>query len=168
MIKTSFSEKHYQALDGLYDYMSEILALYRDIIPMLKSELTAIAADDTVALDTSMKAQQAIILQTKYFSEKMAEFSKDIEVPNTNLRVLAEGLPGDEGNRFKNLHDEYETVLQEVLFYRNKCKELLSSKLYGIERRLDAMGGPTETTTYNNMAGEVQTSLFPKSFHTNA
>ena len=168
MSKTNFSEKHYLALDGLYAYMTEILGLYEEIIPMLKSELAAISADDTAALNESMRAQQAVILQTKHFSEKIAEFSADIEVPNTNLRVLASGLPESEGDRFRVLYDDYQTVLQEVLFYRNKCKELLSSKLYGIERRLDAMGGPVENTTYNSMAGEVQSSLFPKSFHVDA
>ncbi len=167
MSKVTFSEKHYKALDGLYAYMTEILGLYEGIIPMLKDELAAISADDTVSLDASMNAQQAVILKTKHFSEKIAEFSRDIEVPNTNLRTLAAGLPNGEGERFRALHDKYETVLQEVLFYRNKCKELLSSKIYGIERRLDAMGA-VDNTTYNSQAGEVQTSRFPQSFHLDA
>ena len=81
--------------------------------------------------------------------------------------ILAAGLPNGEGERFRALHDKYETVLQEVLFYRNKCKELLSSKIYGIERRLDAMGA-VDNTTYNSQAGEVQTSRFPQSFHLDA
>lgn len=164
----AYSEKHYKALNGLYDYMSEILGLYQDIIPMLKSELDAIVSDDTAALDASMNAQQAIILRTKYFDEKMAEFTKDIEVPNGNLRELAAHLPEEDGARFTELHTNYQNTLGEVLFYRNKCKELLTTKLHSIERRLDVAGTPTESTTYNQMAGEVQTSLFPKSFQTKA
>lgn len=164
----TYSQKHYTALNGLYDYMSEILGLYKSVIPMLKKELDAILKDDTIALDASMNAQQAVILKTRNFDEKMAEFSKNIEVPSGSLRELASHLPADEGERFTQLYLNYQTTLEEVLFYRNKCKEMLTTKLHSIETKLNAVGSPTENTTYNNLAGEVQTSLFPKSFQTKA
>ena len=77
----AYSKQHYKALDDLYDYMSGILELYRDAIPMLKNELDAIVGEDTEKLNLAMNAQQAIILKTRDFDEHMASFSKLIEVP---------------------------------------------------------------------------------------
>ncbi len=162
----AYSKQHYKALDDLYDYMSGILDLYRDAIPMLKSELDAIVDEDTEKLNQSMNAQQAIILKTRDFDERMAEFSKLIEVPNGSLQDLSANLPGDEGKRFSKLHDEFKVTIEEVLFYRNKCREMLTTRMHNLERILDGTGNPQESTTYNSTASEVQTSLFPKSFQT--
>ncbi len=162
----AYSKQHYKALDDLYDYMSGILDLYRDAIPMLKSELDAIVEEDTEKLNQAMNAQQAIILKTRDFDERMAGFSKLIEVPNESIQDLSANLPGNEGKRFAKLHDDFKVTIEEVLFYRNKCREMLTARMHSLERILDEAGNPQESTTYNSTASEVQTSLFPKSFQT--
>ena len=162
----AYSKQHYKALDDLYDYMSGILELYRDAIPMLKNELDAIVGEDTEKLNLAMNAQQAIILKTRDFDEHMASFSKLIEVPNGSLQELAANLPGDEGRRFAKLHDDLKVTVEEMLFYRNKCREMLTARMHRLERILEQAGNPQESTTYDSTASEVQTSLFPKSFQT--
>ena len=159
----AYSKQHYKALDDLYDYMNGILSIYRDAIPVLKDELDAIVNEDTEKLNLAMNAQQAVILKTRDFDERMAGFGKLIEVPNSSLRELAENLPGDEGKRFAKLHEDLKVTIEEVLFYRNKCREMLTTGMHKIERILDGSGNPQENTTYDSTASEVQTSLFPKS-----
>lgn len=159
----AYSKQHYKALDDLYDYMTGILEIYRDAIPMLKDELDAIINEDTEKLNLAMNSQQAVILKTRDFDERMAEFGKLIEVPNSSLRELAENLPAGEGKRFAKLHEDLKVTIEEVLFYRNKCREMLTAGMHKIERILEGSGNPQENTTYDSTASEVQTSLFPKS-----
>jgi len=160
----AYSQKHTEAVNGFYNYMCEVLALYKDMIPLLKAEFEAVDKDDTAALDASMNKQQAILLKTRLFDEKMAAYTKDIEVPASNLTDLVSNLPAEDSQRFAELQKEFRITIEEVLFYRNKCKDLLTAKLHHINTVLDKTGGPKENMTYNSQATEVQTSLFPKSF----
>lgn len=161
-----FTQKHQNALNGFYDYMTEILGLYKDLVPMLKEEFDCIVADDTENLDRVMNSQQAILLKTRLFDENVAKFNEDIEVPSSSLAELISNLDGEEARRFSALQDDFRSTVEEVLFYRNKCKELLTTKLHRIGSVLEASGAPVESTTYDNSAAEVQTSMFPKSFQT--
>ncbi len=152
------------ALDQFHKYLTGILNLYRSAIPVLKEELEAIMQDEIEVLNQSLKSQQALLLQTKSFDQQTASYLSRLNIKATNLTDMIRQLPKDQQLRFFDLLGEFELTMTEVNFYKDKCRELLQSKMYTIDKALSKLDLPKDNTTYNQNASEVQGTLFPKSF----
>jgi hypothetical protein len=59
---------------------------------------------------------------------------------------------------------ELDRIVEQVDLYRDKCRELLQSKVYGIDKRLAALPNKRESTTYDGNAEGVTGSLRSKTF----
>lgn len=152
------------ALDQFYDYLSGILKLYQSAVPVLKEELEAIVQDEIDVLNQSLKSQQALLLQTKNFDQQTASHLTKLNIKAKNLTEMAQQLPKEAQFRFFDLLGEFELTMTEVNYYKEKCRVLLQSKLYTIDKVLSKQDLPKDNTTYNQKAAEVHGSLFPKSF----
>lgn len=152
------------ALDQFHEYLTGILRIYQSAVPVLKEELEAIMRDDTDVLDRSLKSQQALLLKTRNFDQQTANYLSKLNIKAKNLTEMAKQLPGDEQFRFFDLLGEFELTMTEVNYYKEKCRVLLQSKLYSIDKLLSKQDLPKDNTTYNQKAAEVHGSLFPKSF----
>jgi len=153
-----------QVLKQFLEYLNGVLNLYKSMVPILKSELDAIMKDDIDSLNKSLSSQQALILKTKSFDEQIAHFLSLLGIQAKNLTEMAQQLPEEDGSKFFNILREYELVMTEVVYYKDKCTMLLNSKLYTIEKALSKLTAQKEHTTYNQNAAEVQSTLFSKSF----
>jgi len=152
------------ALDQFHDYLSGILKLYQDAVPVLKQELEAIMQDEIDVLNQSLKSQQALLLKTKDFDGQTAGFLSRLNIKAKKLTEMAQQLPEEQQLRFFDLLGEFELTMTEVKYYKEKCRVLLQSKLYNIDKTLAKQDLPKDNTTYDQNAAEVHGSLFPKSF----
>ncbi len=153
-------------LDQFHEYLFGILKLYQNAVPILKEELEAITQDEIDHLNVSLKSQQALLLQTKNFDQKVAGYLSKLNIKAKNLTEMAQQLSKEEGLRFFNLLGEFELTMSEVNYYRDKCRVILESKLYAIDKVLATQAKQKDNTTYNQNAAEIQGTLFPKSFET--
>jgi hypothetical protein len=152
------------ALDQFYEYLSGILKLYRNSVPVLKEELEAIAQDQIEVLDQSLKSQQALLLQTKSFDQQTASYLSRLNIKAENLSEMAQQLPEAERFRFFDLLGEFDLTMTEVNYYKEKCRVLLQSKLYTIDKALSGQDLKKDNTTYNQNAAEIHGTLIPKAF----
>jgi hypothetical protein len=158
-------DKEFQvSLDQFHEYLTGILRIYQSAVPVLKEELDAVMRDDTDVLDQSLKSQQALLLKTKNFDQQTANYLSKLNIKAKNLTEMVKQLPKDEQLRFFDLLGEFELTMTEVNYYKDKCRVLLQSKLYTIDKLLSKQDLPKDNTTYNQNAAEVHGTLFPKSF----
>lgn len=153
-------------LDQFHEYLIGILKLYQNAVPILKEELEAIMQDEIEVLNSGLKSQQALLLQTKNFDLQIAAYLAKLNIKATSLTEMAQLLPKDDGLRFFSLLGEFELTMTEVNYYKEKCRLLLQSKLYAIDKVLSKQESQKDITTYDKKAAEVHGSLFPKSFET--
>jgi hypothetical protein len=151
-------------IDEFYDYLQGVKEIYTDIIPVLRDEIDRIARDDIAALDETLRRQQALILRTRNFDDKVAGYLKRLGIRASTLTETIQEFPEDDRFRFYDFLGEFDRVVEQVDFYRNKCRELLQSKLYDIDRRLAGVPNKWESVTYDEKAGEVTKSLRSKTF----
>ncbi len=151
-------------LNEFHDYLSGILKLYKNAVPVLREELDAITKDAIETLDQSLKSQQALLLQTRNFEQHTADYLARLDIKANTLTEMATQLPQNQQLRFFDLLGEFELTMTEVSYYKEKCRILLQSKLYAIDKILSKQDLPKDNTTYNKNATEVQGTLIPKSF----
>lgn len=151
-------------LNQFYDYLSGILKLYQNSVPVLKEELEAIMQDEIEVLNQSLKSQQALLLQTKNFEQQTAAYLAKLNIKAGNLTEMVRQLPEKEQFRFFDLLGEFELTMTEVNYYKEKCRVLLQSKLYTIDKILSKQDQQKDNTTYNQNAAEVHGTLLPKAF----
>jgi hypothetical protein len=151
-------------LNQFHEYLTGILKLYQNAVPVLKEELEAIMQDEIDTLNQSLKSQQALLLQTKSFDQQTAGYLTRLNIKARNLTEMAQQLPKDHQYRFFELLGEFELTMTEVNYYKEKCRVLLQSKLYTIDKILSKQDLPKDNTTYNQNAAEVHGTLVPKAF----
>ena len=151
-------------MDEFYDYLQGVKRIYADIIPVLREEIDRIARDDIAALDETLKRQQALVLRTRNFDDRVAGYLKRLGITASTLTETIQEFPEDERFRFYDFLGEFDRVVEQVDFYRSKCRELLQSKLYGIDKRLANAPSRGESVTYDEKAGEITKSLRSKTF----
>lgn len=144
------------------DYLSMTLKVYQELIPVLKSELEAIKNDDIFKLNECLKSQQALLLKTKNFNEKISGFQSALGISACNLSETIIKLPEINRLSFFEILSQFGQTSAEVKFYQEKCHVLLQSKLYLIDKALSKVRIQKDNTTYNKDAAEVQGSLFAK------
>jgi hypothetical protein len=151
-------------IDEFYDYLQGVKGIYTDIIPVLREEIDQIAKDDVAALDETLKRQQALVLRTRNFDDKIAGYLKKLGIAASTLTETVQAFPEDDRFRFYDFLGEFDRVVEQVDFYRGKCRELLQSKLYSIDKQLAGAPNKGESLTYDEKAGEVMKSLYSKTF----
>lgn len=151
-------------LDQFHEYLAGILKLYQRAIPILKDELNAIVEDELDVLNESLKSQQALLLQTRNFDRNVSGYLSKLGLLAGNLTEMANQLEKDQGLRFFHLLGEFEQTMSEVNYYKEKCRMLLQSKLYAIDKMLSTQEIQKDNTTYDKNAAGIQGTLFPKAF----
>ena len=149
-------------LDQFQDYLSSVLKVYQDLVPVLKIELEAVSKDDINKLDDCLKSQQALLLQTKNFDSKVKEFQVKLNIAAANLSALILQLPEDRQMVFFEILHQFGQASEEVRFYQEKCRTLLQSKLYFIDKVLSESNAQ-KGSTYTKEAAEIQGSLLTRS-----
>jgi len=144
-------------------YLSMVLKIYQELVPVLKRELAAVKEDDINTLNECLKSQQVLLLQTKNFDEKISEYQLKLGIKARRLSEMIVQLPEDNRLPFFELLSQFEQTSAEVRFYQDKCRSLLQSKLYLIDKALSKAKVQKDNITYNKDAAEVQGSLFSKS-----
>ena len=151
-------------LDEFYNYLLDVYNIYKDLIPILQEELTAIEGSNMELLNNSMKAQQSLLLKTRSFDSTLEQYLSALGFSVTKLSDMLTLLPQDEMLRFSQLLGRFSQTMTEVSFYKEKCSSMLQSKLYTIDRVLETQAGLKDNITYDRKAEEIQTSLFSKTF----
>ncbi|MDR2295611.1 MAG: flagellar protein FlgN [Clostridiales Family XIII bacterium] len=150
--------------DEFYDYLRDVKRIYTDIIPVLREEIDQIARDDIAALDETLKRQQALVLRTRNFDDRIAGYLKELGIAASTLTETIQKFPEEDRFRFYDFLGEFDRIVEQVDFYRSKCRELLQSKLYGIDKRLANAASGRESVTYDEKAGEVTKSARTRAF----
>lgn len=145
------------------DYLSMILKVYQELVFALKCELAAVSQDDISTLNDCLKSQQALMLQTKNFEEKISDFQSRLGIKANRLSETIQQLPEIHRLPFFEILSQFEQTSTEVKFYQEKCRALLQSKLYLIDKALSKAKIQKDNITYDKDASEVQGSLFSKS-----
>lgn len=153
-------------IQNFYEYLSSVLKHYRDTVPLLKEELLSIQSDDIDTLNEKLKSQQVLMLQTKNFKRDIDEYMARLNITANNLSSMIFQFPEKEQLRFYALLGDFELTAGELEFYREKCRIMLQSKLYVIDRKLALMTNQMNNTTYGQDAEAVHNSVLPKSFET--
>jgi len=159
----SASKEYDKTLDQFQSYLSTILKVYQDLVPILRSELTSIQKDDIDTLNECLRSQQALMIQTRNFNAKILEYQTMLNIKAANLSELILNLPSEDQMPFFEILSQFGQTSEEVRFYQEKCRTLLQSKLYLIDKVLSKAHMPKDNVTYNKDAAEVQGSLFSKS-----
>ncbi|GHU49758.1 hypothetical protein FACS1894127_3740 [Clostridia bacterium] len=141
-----------KAVDRFYDYLQSILAIYRDMIPVLMNEIEYIKSEDISGLDGALKLQQAMLLRTKNFDVRVMAYLKELGISADNLSLTVQQLPEEERFRFYSFLGEFDQVMEQVSFYKGKCRELLHTRLYQMDKQA-VNSGLSDGLTYDEYAG---------------
>ena len=152
------------ALDQFQEYLTGIVELYRESVPLLQDELKHILNDELQALDENMKSQQALLLRTKNFDVKLAEYQSALNISEDTLSEMTLQFPEERQTEFFELIGQFQRILEEVEFYKEKCRTLLQNKLYNIDKILARRERQKDNTTYDQNAAEIRSSLISKAF----
>lgn len=147
-------------LKNLYDYLSSIAQVYRELIPVLRSELIAIQKDDIESLNESLRCQQALLLKTNHFEEKIRKFQSMLNIKAHNLSTAIPQFPQKNQFPFFEILSQFEQASEEVRYYQQKCRTLLQSKLYLIDKLLTKSHVKSGGNSYDKNASEIQKTLF--------
>ncbi len=145
------------------EYLLSILGVYQDLLPELKRELESVQKDDIAELNGCLKNQQALLLKAKNFDSKVTGFQSKLGISALNLSEMISKLPEKHQLSFFEILSQFGQTSEEVRFYQEKCRIMLQSKLYLIDKALSRANVQKDPSTYNKDAGEVQGSLFSKS-----
>lgn len=143
-----------EAMDGLYDYLTGIVNLYKDMLPIIKNELAAISREDISSLDENLKTQQALLYKTKNFDKEIDYYTQALSIEASNLTSLIIQLPEDQQLRFYDMLGRFSEVTREVSFYKEKCRALLETRLYTIDKVLKEHNPTVENKTYGKDASK--------------
>ncbi len=139
-------------LDSFYQYLSGIVKVYEDLLPVIKEELKAIGEKNISLLDENLKKQQALLFQTRCFDKEIADYTAGLNSKAKNLSSLIGELPQDRQPQFFSLLRHFGKVTDEVSFYKGKCKVLLQAQLYSIDKAIAQHGGTARNKTYQGNA----------------
>ncbi len=153
-------------INEFYIYLGEVLKLYEDSIPTLKTKLAAIACDDIDTLNKCIRTQQVFILKTKSFDGKILDFQSKLGITARNLTDTIGCLPVENRLMFYDLLGQFDIVMKEFIYHNDKCQALLQSKLYMIDKQLKKLQVKPDNMFYKNNAREAQPSGYVKSFET--
>lgn len=161
----NLNTEYIKTLDSFYEYLFGIVKLYEDILPVNKDELESISREDIHSLDENLKTQQALLYRTKNFDNEIAGYTSRLNINAENLSSLILQLPEDHQLRFYALLGRFAAAIQEVSFYKEKCRVMLQTKLYTIDKILADHKGSVENKTYGRDASD-ETTKTSKSFET--
>jgi hypothetical protein len=125
--------------DKFYAYLAELDGNYRKLAALLTRKAAAISEGDLFELDDLMNEEQAYLLITRGFDQKIANFRKDAGYTGEKLADIIAELPADERDRFHALHARLSASLEEVRALNEKCQNLAQIKLHGVRRQIEEM-----------------------------
>lgn len=159
-------EKKYskENLDAFYEYLSSISGYYNKLIPILKEELSIILSDKIDLLDKNLNAQQVYLLQTRNFDQQIAMHSLKLGIDGSNLTEMTLHLEAEDQIRFFDLLARFDITIGQVNFYKEKCKDLLESRLYSIHKILSAQDSTRDMSFYDKNASEIHGSSSSRSY----
>jgi hypothetical protein len=85
-----------------------------------------------------------------------------LNIKAVNLSGLILNLPEERQMPFFEILSQFERTSEEVKFYQEKCRSLLQSKLYFIDKVLSKANIQKDGVTYNKDAAGIPGSLFSK------
>jgi hypothetical protein len=121
--------------DKFYAYLADLDANYRKLAVLLTRKATALSEDDLYTLDDVVGEEQAYLLITKGFDQKLANFRKEAGYTGEKLAEIIAELPEAERDRFRALHTRLSDSLEEVRVLNEKCQNLAQIKLHGLRRQ---------------------------------
>jgi len=157
---------HEAIMNEFYKYLGDVMKLYEESIPTLKTKLEAISRDDIDALNKCIQSQQVFILKTKSFEGRIADYQTKLGITAKNLTEMIGQLPSENRLMFYDLLGQFEVILKEFRYHNDKCQSLLHNKLYMIDKKLRKMQVRKESTMYQNNAKEAFSSNYVKTFET--
>lgn len=140
------------SLDNFYNFLLAMLENYNKLIPVLQQELNCIIRNDVALLGENLKSQQVLLVQIRDFDKQVSDHSCALNIDANNLTGMALQLPKEYQSRFFSLLDDFNKIFEEVNFYKEKCRILLQSKLYVINKTLLRQEEQKKSTTYDKNA----------------
>jgi hypothetical protein len=125
--------------DKFYAYLADLDANYRKLAKLLTRKAAAISDGDLFELDDLVNEEQAFLLITRGFDQKISNFRKDAGYAGEKLADIIAELPAEEQDRFRALHARLSASLEEVRALNEKCQNLAQIKLHGVRRQLEEM-----------------------------
>ena len=153
-----------ETLDSFYNYLFGVIKLHRDTIPKLKDELMLIQSNSIEALGDNLNQQQVFLYQIKNFDEEVSGYMEKLSLKGKDLTEVIQQLPIDEQERFNELLSRFKETAKELDFYKEKCKTLLQTKLYAINKNMAQLKSKQEKTTYGENGKEEGSFNIPKTF----
>jgi hypothetical protein len=135
--------------DKFYSYLVDLDASYRKLAALLTRKAAALSSGDLYELDDLVNEEQAYLLITRGFDQKLAGFRRDAGYAGEKLSEIIAELPEEERGRFRELHGRLSASLEEVRVLNEKCTNLAHIKLHGIKRQLEEMercGSPVRSS----------------------
>jgi hypothetical protein len=125
--------------DKFYRYLSDLNASYHKLALLLTRKAAALSSGDLFELDDLIGEEQAYLLITRGFDQKLAGFRRDAGYTGEKLSDIIEELPEEERDRFRDLHGKLSASLEEVRTLNEKCQNLAQIKLHGVKRHLEEL-----------------------------
>jgi hypothetical protein len=153
-----------QIVDDFYNYIFGVIRLHRELTPKLKDELMLIQSNSLDELNQNLNYQQTFIYQIKNFDEKVADYMKKLNLNGKNLSEVIKQLPQDEQERFDGLLQQFRETSREMQFYKEKCKTLLETKLYVVNKNIAQFDLKSDKTTYQEDGTETKKTEIIRTF----
>lgn len=153
-----------ETLDSFYNYLFGVIKLHRDSITRLKDELMLIQSNSIDELGENLNHQQVFLYQIKNFDEDVAAYMEKLSLKGNNLTEVICLLPVDEQDRFNELLSQFKETAKEIDFYKEKCKVLLQTKLYTVNKNMAQLKTRQEKTTYGEDGKEEGKIKIPQTF----
>lgn len=133
-------------LDEFYDYLVGIVDAYDGLREAVLAQIDAVSRADISAMDENLKVQQALVFRIGDFEQRVAGHFARLGVEAQTLTEFIAQIPSGHQYRFYDILGRFAAVAQDVSIYKEQCRVLLETRIYGIEKTLQKQGRTPETT----------------------
>ncbi len=161
-----FSGPH-ASVDSLYQELSScldgLIKIYRSLLEVVRKEKEILVESRLDELNENNKAKDALLVRIRTLENSRMKFARDLavltssDVDQPRLLEIAAKMPGERGDRLRNLHSVLELLVRRVADVNKANEELVQSALRSITGAMEAVkDGLNPKPTYERKGAMAQ------------
>ncbi|HRK07014.1 MAG TPA: flagellar protein FlgN [Pseudobdellovibrionaceae bacterium] len=156
-------ESSYKELSGTLD---DLVKIYRSLLDVVRREKEILTDSRLDELNENNKSKDALLVRIRTLENSRMKSAREMaqilggDVDQPRLLELAAKMPGERGDRLRNLHSVLELLVRRVAEVNKQNEELVQSALRHITGAMEAVKeGLAPKSTYEkhgSVAGRVE------------
>lgn len=143
--------------------LDELIKIYRALLDVVRREKEILAESRLDALNENNKSKDGLLVRIRSLENSRAKSARDLaqltgsNIDQPRLLEIAANMPGEKGDRLRNLHSVLELLVRRVADVNKTNEELVQAALRTITGAMEAIKeGLAPATTYERKGAMTQ------------